>query len=49
MAIVYFFRAWLSPAQCAALGMLATLRYLLPAIVGLPFVSDYWKPAERAA
>ena len=49
LAIVYFFRAWLSPAQCAALGMLATLRYLLPAIVGLPFVSDYWKPAERAA
>ena len=49
LAIVYFYRAWLSPAQCAALGMLATLRYLLPAIVGLPFVSDYWRPAERPA
>ncbi|MEO6152362.1 MAG: lysylphosphatidylglycerol synthase transmembrane domain-containing protein [Croceibacterium sp.] len=46
LAIVYFYRDWLSPAQCAALGMLATLRYLLPAVAGLPFVSDYWRPAD---
>ncbi|MEO6041897.1 MAG: lysylphosphatidylglycerol synthase transmembrane domain-containing protein [Croceibacterium sp.] len=46
LAIVYFYHAWLTPAQCAALGMLATLRYLLPAIAGLPFVSDYWRRAE---
>lgn len=43
LAIVYFYHAWLSPAQCAALGLLATLRYLLPAIAGLPFVGDYWQ------
>lgn len=49
LAIVYFYHDWLSPAQCAALGMLATLRYLLPAIAGLPFVSDYWRKAEGPA
>jgi uncharacterized membrane protein YbhN (UPF0104 family) len=49
LAIVYFYHDWLSPAQCAALGMLATLRYLLPAIAGLPFVSDYWRGPERRA
>jgi uncharacterized membrane protein YbhN (UPF0104 family) len=50
LAIVYFYQAWLSPAQCAALGMLATLRYVLPAVAGLPFVSDYWqrKPVDVA-
>jgi uncharacterized membrane protein YbhN (UPF0104 family) len=47
LAIVFFFQQWLSPAQCAALGLLATLRYLLPAIAGLPFVSDYWRRPEE--
>jgi uncharacterized protein (TIRG00374 family) len=41
-ALILLFAAWLSPAQGAALGVLATLRYLLPAIAGLPFVHDYW-------
>jgi hypothetical protein len=27
--------------------MLATLRYLLPAIAGLPFVSDFWRRDSR--
>lgn len=49
LAIVYFYHDWLTPAQCAALGMLATLRYLLPAIAGLPFVSDYWRKSDEAA
>ncbi len=49
LAIVFFFGAWLSPAQCAALGMLVTLRYVLPAVAGLPFVNDYWRPAEAKA
>lgn len=49
LAIVYFYHAWLSPAQCAALGLLATLRYLLPAIAGLPFISDYWRRGEERA
>lgn len=41
-ALVVLYAAWLSPAQGAALGVLATMRYLLPAIAGLPFVHDYW-------
>ncbi len=40
-AIVYFYHDWLTPAQCAMLGLLATLRYVLPAIAGLPFMGDY--------
>jgi len=28
------------------LGVLATSRYLIPALAGLPFIRDYW--AERA-
>lgn len=49
-AIVYFYRDWLTPGQGAVLGVLATLRYILPAIAGLPFVRDFWErqPAERA-
>jgi uncharacterized membrane protein YbhN (UPF0104 family) len=46
LAIVYFYHQWLSLPQCAALGLLATLRYLLPAVAGLPFVSDYWRAPE---
>jgi uncharacterized membrane protein YbhN (UPF0104 family) len=46
LAIVYFYHQWLSLPQCAALGLLATLRYLLPAVAGLPFVSDDWRAPE---
>lgn len=45
-AIVLLFAPWLSAGQGAALGVLATTRYLLPALAGLPFMSDYW--ARRA-
>jgi uncharacterized membrane protein YbhN (UPF0104 family) len=49
VAIVYFYQSWLSPAEGAMLGLLATLRYLLPAIAGLPFVSDFWRRDPQAA
>lgn len=45
-AIIYFYRAWLNPAEGAALGVLATTRYLIPAIAGLPFMRDYY-PARK--
>ncbi len=45
-AILYFFREWLSPGQAATLGLLATLRYVLPAIGGLPFMSDFYRKGE---
>lgn len=40
-AILFLYRPWLAPGQAAVLGVLATLRYLLPAIAGLPFMGDY--------
>ena len=40
-AIVFFYGAYLSPGQGALLGILATLRYVLPAIAGAPFVADF--------
>jgi uncharacterized protein (TIRG00374 family) len=45
-AIVLLYGAWLRPGQAAVLGVLATSRYLIPALAGLPFIRDYW--AERA-
>ena len=42
-AIVFLFAPWLSPEQAAALGLLATLRYLLPALIGIPVVGPYMR------
>ncbi|SBV97910.1 conserved membrane hypothetical protein [uncultured Alphaproteobacteria bacterium] len=41
-AIVVFYAPWLAPSQGAVLGMLATMRYVIPAVAGLPFLRDYW-------
>lgn len=40
-AILFFYGSWLTPGQGALLGVLATMRYLIPAIAGLPFLGDY--------
>lgn len=54
-AIIVLYAPFLSAGQAAVLGVLATLRYLLPAIAGLPFITDYlgrdatpkdWKASE---
>lgn len=42
-ALVILFAPFLTPAEGAVLGVFATLRYVLPALGGLPFVSDYWQ------
>jgi len=42
-AFIYFYAAYFSPVIGAALGVLATLRYIIPAIVGIPFFSRYMK------
>lgn len=42
-AIIHLYQGWLSPAAGAAVGVLATSRYLLPAIAGAPFMRDYWR------
>ena len=40
-AFIYFYSAYISTATGAAIGILATLRYVIPAIVGIPFFSYY--------
>ncbi len=47
-AIVLLYGAWLRPGQAAVLGVLATSRYLIPALAGLPFIRDYWAERSRA-
>jgi uncharacterized membrane protein YbhN (UPF0104 family) len=40
-AIVAFYRPFLDPPAAAAVGLLCTSRYLLPALGGLPFLGRY--------
>jgi uncharacterized protein (TIRG00374 family) len=47
-ALIFFFRPYLDAPTGAALGILCTLRYVLPAIGGLPFVPHYL-PGLRSA
>jgi len=43
LAFVYFYATYFSAEIGVALGILTTLRYILPAIVGIPFFSHYAK------
>lgn len=40
-AIIFFYNPFLNAPTAAALGLLFTLRYLLPALGGLPFLGQY--------
>lgn len=40
-AIIFFYAPYLTAESAALLGILATLRYVLPAIAGAPFVGDF--------
>lgn len=40
-AIILFYAPYLTAESAALLGILATLRYVLPAIAGAPFVGDF--------
>ena len=42
-AFIYFYAAYFSAETGAALGLLATLRYIIPAIAGIQFFSYYIK------
>jgi uncharacterized protein (TIRG00374 family) len=39
-AIIYFYQDYLNEATGAALGLLCTSRYFLPALIGLPFLGQ---------
>jgi glycosyltransferase 2 family protein len=47
-ALIFFFRAYLDAPTGAALGILCTMRYVLPALAGLPYITSYL-PGLRAA
>src|SRR4030095_14820664 len=46
-ALVLFYKPYFDAPTAAALGILCTARYVLPAIAGLPFVSQYFGLVQR--
>lgn len=50
-ALVVLFAPWLGAGGAALLGLCATLRYLIPALAGLPFVNAFWqaRPKDKAS
>lgn len=46
-ALVVLFAPYLDAGGAALLGLCATLRYLIPAIAGLPFVSAFWQATPQ--
>lgn len=46
-ALVLFYQPYFDAATAAALGLLCTSRYLMPAIGGLPFLQDYLSTMQR--
>jgi glycosyltransferase 2 family protein len=46
-AILFLYAPYVTPGAAAVLGVLATLRYLIPAIAGLPFMGDYLQRGAR--
>jgi uncharacterized protein (TIRG00374 family) len=47
-ALIFFYKPYLSTSTAAALGLLCTLRYALPALAGLPFLHRYLVLLRRA-
>lgn len=47
-ALIYLFRDYLTQEGGAALGLLCTLRYVAPALAGLPFLAEMTVPAQWA-
>ena len=47
-AIVALYGPGLGQGAAAVLGVLATSRYIMPALAGLPFLSDYWQRDKAA-
>ena len=40
-ALIFFYQGLMAPAQAAAVGLLCTARYVVPALAGLPFFHRY--------
>jgi uncharacterized protein (TIRG00374 family) len=48
-AIIIFYQPYLLPATAAAVGVLCTMRYIMPALAGLPFFYFYLKLLGNSA
>ena len=48
-ALIYFFAAFIDAETAAALGLLCTSRYFIPALAGLPFLNQYLAAIRGAA
>lgn len=46
-ALIYFFDGYLPASTAAALGILCTLRYIIPAAFGLPFLNQYMTRTKK--
>ncbi len=46
-ALIYFYQDYLDPATGAALGLLCTSRYFIPALIGLPFLGQMLGALKR--
>jgi glycosyltransferase 2 family protein len=46
-AIIYFYQDYFNQATGAALGLLCTSRYFIPALIGLPFLGQMLAAAKR--
>lgn len=46
-ALILFYQPYFNQATAAALGVLCTSRYLIPAIAGLPFFNQYFSTMKR--
>lgn len=46
-ALILFYQPYFNAATAAALGVLCTSRYLIPAIAGLPFLNQYLSTVKR--
>ncbi|MEZ5647523.1 MAG: lysylphosphatidylglycerol synthase transmembrane domain-containing protein [Alphaproteobacteria bacterium] len=42
-AIIFLYAPYMPPAVAAGLGILCTMRYVIPAIMGIPFINAYAK------
>ncbi|MGV2826871.1 lysylphosphatidylglycerol synthase transmembrane domain-containing protein [Myxosarcina sp. GI1(2024)] len=47
-ALIYFYRDYFSEATGAALGLLCTSRYFIPALIGLPFLGQMLAALKKA-
>ena len=49
VALIALYQPYFAVATGAALGLLCTTRYLVPVVLGLPFITRYWSQLSDVA